>query len=269
MTNTSQSKKARIVLEGRHGFQHRLLTQKKALDELNIASRRNKRGGLIIFFGAPGCGVTTVLKQFKSTLEDEPFWPRCEQFSSRVSLIDHVLDCAALRNDFDYTSSVPRSFIEFSLITGRRTIIIDGLEDYLSSKYSYPQLLPHIHRLATCSNGFLVVASTQDKKLFQKCRDLNIDFKQEIVLDDEISREESQQFINDFWKGCNEFLGESLYLSCELRTLALGDDNGTLSSLITRLEILYAAKMIGFELNLHSFADFETFELSVWNELYS
>lgn len=269
MTNTSQSKKARIVLEGRHGFQHRLLTQIKALDELNVASRRNKCGGLVIFFGAPGCGVTTVLEQFKSTLEQEPFWPRCEQFSSRVSLIDHVLDCAGLRNDFDYTSSVPKSLIEFSFITGRRTIIIDGLEDYLSSKYSYPQLLPHIHRLATCSNGFLVVATTQDKKLFQKCRDLNIDFKQEIILDDEIGREESQLFINNFWQSCNEFLGENLYLSNELRTFALGGDNGTLSSLIARLEILYAAKTIGFESNFHSFADFETFELGVWNELYS
>ncbi|QFG30142.1 hypothetical protein F6476_13555 [Pseudomonas umsongensis] len=270
MTNMSLLKVARTVLEGHHGFQHSILTQTKALKELTEACRKSRHGGLVILHGTPGCGITTVLEQFKLTQKHDPLWPRCEQFFLRATLIDHVLDCAGLRNYYDFTTSVPAGLIEYASISGRRTIIFDGLEDYMTIKYDYSKIVSDIHRLVSCAKGFFVVVTTHDKNLLQKCRALKVGANYEIMLVDGGSHEELENFMNCFWSANNERFGKDLCLTSELKALAMnGRNNETVSSLLSRIELLYAGGLIGLESSIHTLPEFEILEWEVWNALYS
>jgi len=272
MIGLSLIEKARTVLEGHHGFRYNFLANSKALDELTTSYLKSPDGGLAILHGPPKCGITTVLETFAASQEFEPIWPRCEEFFSRTSIIDHVMDAVGIRFDHEFTVSIPAGLVEFAALSGRRIIIFDGLEDYLALKNNVSNILSGLDQLISSSAKFFVVVTTQNIKLLQKCRSFKSEKMHEVELILGNTARDSEDFMNCFWGWSNKLLALNVGLSCDLKKLAMSSPNSTsLASLLTRLELLYAAALMADagDMSIYSFSDLEILEWEVLNALYS
>lgn len=230
---------ARMVLEGRHGFQYQLPSQIQLCEQLASVVKNETPEKLIMVNGTLGSGITYCLESVAKAHSREVVVLNGDIYEVKIPMRDRLMRTLSLTPPDSYKGSLPRWFIEFIEVAGITTVVVDDVDRLFSSQGDYAVLIDDMGWIA--SSRLNVIFSTHHPRLIQSFVKRNSLIDHTIFHAGNLSVEQVLSIGESFFSWNNKQLQRDL----NPQGLKLDTECGLqIREVISHLEVEYAKKII-------------------------